>query len=450
MYTSDNHGARRQRRGSLRLAGVALAVVLAAGGLAACGDDSSSGGDAADTIKIGLVTPQTGPLAPFAEADTFVAAQISDFYADGIEINGQTFAVEVISRDSESSTQVASSVAQELIQDEQVDILLASSTPDTTVPVGQACDTFEVPCITSVAPWQPHYLGLGGTLPPAAEPSPDSPAPAGSVWNFHFVWGLEDIIGVFINMWNEVAPGGTVGALWPNDPDGNAWGDPNVGFPPALEEAGFTVVDPGRFPLDTTDFTAQINAFKEAGVTIVSGVLPPPVFGAFWAQAQQQGFTPQVVTMGKALLFPSAVESFENPSGLSSEVWWTNESPFTSSITGQTANELATAFEEATGQQWTQPLGFAHALFEVAMDSLTRAGGPGDAQAIREAIGATQLATVVGDVDFSAFPFTGITKTPLVGGQWLPGAQYPYELVIVENQGLPALPLGGQLQPIGG
>ncbi len=176
-------------------------------------------------------------------------------------------------------------------------------------------------------------------------------------------------------MWKDVAPGGVVGAMWPDDPDGNAWSDPNVGFPPALAAAGYTLVDPGRFPLGTTDYTAQISQFKDAGVEIVTGVMIPPDFGAFWTQCQQQGFQPKAVTVGKCLLFPSAVASYPNPIGLSSEIWWSDRHPTTSSLTGQTSAELAAAYEAATGRQWTQPVGYVHSLFEVAIDALKRAGG---------------------------------------------------------------------------
>ena len=35
----------------------------------------------------------------------------------------------------------------------------------------------------------------------------------------------------------------------------------------------------------------------------------PPDFSTFWSQAAQQDFHPKVVTIGKALLFPSVVNS---------------------------------------------------------------------------------------------------------------------------------------------
>jgi branched-chain amino acid transport system substrate-binding protein len=418
-------------------------AALGVGGsvLAACGDDddggdSAGGGDGGGndipSARIGYVTPRTGPLAPFGEADAFVLAAMRAELGE---------AVEIIDVDSESDAGRAGEVAQELIS-EGVELVLVSSTPDTTVPVASACDLGEVPCISTVAPWQPHYLGLGGELGPDV----DEPAQA-SAYNWHFFWGLEDVIENFIALWEQAGVDKVVGGLWPNDPDGNAWSDPAVGFPPALEAAGFTVVDPGRFPVDTQDFSAQISQFRSEGVTIVSGVLPPPTFANFQSQAGQQGFNPPVITVGKALLFPSAVESFPKGEGLSSEIWWTGDHPFTSSLTGQSAAELAAAFEEETGSQWTQPLGFAHALFEVAIDALKRAGGA-DPDALNEALAETDLATVVGQVDFGSGPVPNLSKTPLVAGQWVAGQDYPLELAINVNGQLPELPVDGEIQPI--
>jgi branched-chain amino acid transport system substrate-binding protein len=434
------NGQQRRRLGLSRRGFLQGAAAAGIGGglLAACGgdDDDSAGGGGGDgeipEARIGYVTPRTGPLAPFGEADAFVLAAMNERYGDSIEI---------VDRDSESDAGRAGEVAQELISD-GVDIMLVSSTPDTTVPVASACDLGEVPCISTVAPWQPHYLGTGGALGPDVE----EPEQA-SAFNWHFFWGLEDVIENFIALWEQAGVAKVVGGLWPNDPDGNAWSDDNVGFPPALEAAGFTVVDPGRFPLDTQDFSSQIDQFREAGVEIVSGVVPPPTFANFQSQALQQGFSPPVITVAKALLFPSAVESFPEGEGLSTEIWWTERHPFTSSLTGQTAAELATAFAEETGAQPTQPLGFAHALFEVAIDALKRAGSA-DVDAVSEALEATNLATVVGPIDFSSGPVPNISKTPLVAGQWVEGQEYPLELAINVNEQLPDLPVDGQIQPM--
>ena len=52
---------------------------------------------------------------------------------------------------------------------------------------------------------------------------------------------------------------------------------------------------------------------------------------------------------------------------------------------------LAGAYESATRKQWTQPIGFVHALFEIATDVLKRTPQLGDAKAVLAAIAATNL-----------------------------------------------------------
>jgi branched-chain amino acid transport system substrate-binding protein len=76
-------------------------------------------------------------------------------------------------------------------------------------------------------------------------------------------------------------------------------------------------------------------------------------------------------------------------------------------------------------------LGFKHSLFEVAIDSLKRSAGK-NPEAIRDAIRATNLNTIVGPVNFKAGPVPSVSKTPLVGGQWKRRGK-GMELVIVEN-----------------
>src|SRR5256886_5999420 len=50
--------------------------------------------------------------------------------------------------------------------------------------------------------------------------------------------------------------------------------------------------------------------------------------------------------------------------GLTTEVWWSPNHPFKSSLTGASARDLAAAYTNATKKQWTQPMGFIHARSE--------------------------------------------------------------------------------------
>ena len=164
-------------------------------------------------VKLGYISPKTGPLAPFAEADDFVIAGIRSAFKDGIKIGSQIHPIEIFVKDTQSNPNRCAEVASELILKNKVDILMGAGTPDTTNPLSDQAEINEVPCITSDAPWQPYFFGRGG-----------NPA-KGCDWTYHFFWGLEDVIAVFLNLWNSLDTNKVVGALWPNDSDGNAWGD---------------------------------------------------------------------------------------------------------------------------------------------------------------------------------------------------------------------------------
>ena len=403
---------------------------------------------AARALKIGYVSPQTGPLAAFAEADRFVVANFLDTMKGGLRIGRESYPVEVIVKDSQSSTSRAADVARDLILNSKVDLMLVASTPETTNPVSAQCEVEEVPCISSVAPWQPYFIGRQQQPgnPPSWKPFD---------YTYHFFWGLEDVIAVFTNMWGQLASNKSVGALFPNDSDGNAWGDKQVGFPPVLEKQGYRLTDPGRYQNMNADFTAHLSAFKRAECEIVTGVVIPPDFTTFWKQAAQQRFKPKIASIGKALLFPSAVEALgRDGNNVSSEVWWSPSHPFKSSLTGQSAKDLAAAYEQSTRKQWTQPIGFVHALFEVAVDVLKRSTEPGNAKATVQAIGSTKLDGIVGRIEWGQqnlppFAQKNIAKTPLVGGQWRLRDGAKYDIVITDNQTAPQIPAAGSMQPIG-
>ncbi|MDX3975236.1 ABC transporter substrate-binding protein [Shinella sp.] len=392
-------------------------------------------------IKLGYVSPQTGPLAAFGEADSFVI----DAFLAAAKAKGLNY--EIIVKDSQSNPNRAAEVAKQLIVDDEVNLMLVASTPETTNPVATTAEAEGMPCISTVAPWQPWFIGQQGNPGDPASWKPFDYA-------FHFFWGLEDVIAVFTNMWAQVETNKKVGGLFPNDGDGNAWGDKVVGFPPVLETMGYSLNDPGRYQNMTDDFSAQINAFKAGQCEIVTGVVIPPDFTTFWNQAKQQGFVPKVASIGKALLFPQAVEALGNAGhNLSSEVWWSPSHPFKSSLTGETSAEVAAAFTRTTGRPWTQPIGFAHALFELAVDALGRAEDPTDGDAVAAAIAATRLDTLVGPIAWDGkglppFAAKNIAKTPLVGGQWRLKDGGGYDLVITDNKTAPNIPTGGTMEAI--
>jgi branched-chain amino acid transport system substrate-binding protein len=389
---------------------------------------------AADVFKIGKVGPVTGPIAGFGEATSWVVDGLKDVIAK------MPMPIEIIQKDSQSNPNRASEVATELIEKDQVKMLLTKGTPDTVNPVSDQAELAGIPCISDDAPWQTFFFGRGG------DPT------KGFKYTYHAFWGLEDVIANFMNIWDSSGAAKVVGGVFANDADGNAWGDPKVGFPGPLAAAGYKLVDPGRYEPLTNDFSAQISAFKEAGVEIVTGVMIPPDFATFWSQCAQQGFKPKVVTVGKALLFPSSVEALgDRGDGLTTEIWWSPNHPFKSSLTGQSAGDLCAAYTAGTGRPWTQPLGFAHALFEIAFDVIKRAKDVNDPEAILAAIGETELETIIGPISWKGGPnnpVKNVCKTPLVGGQWTK-TDKGMELIITNNPNSPNIPVGGKLRTLG-
>jgi branched-chain amino acid transport system substrate-binding protein len=417
--------------------GAAADTTPAAAGGANAAKFGGGGGDG--TLKIGFTAPLTGPLAGFGEANDFTLKTIKDLTKDGLMIGSKSYKVEIIVADVQSNSDTAASQAGKLITDDGVDMIIAMATPEMVNPVADQCEANGIPCLSTLAPWQPYFLGRKG-----------DPA-KGFDWTYHFFWGADQLVGVFSKLWDTAPDSKVIGLLCANDPDGAALSDPKTGFPAGIAAAGKTLVDPGRFQALSDDFSAVISELKSKNAEVLAGVPLPPDFATFWQQAQQQGYKPKVVTMAKAILFPNAVAALPNSGdGLASEVWWSPNHPFSSSLTTTSAKDLSDQYTTDTKKQWTQFVGFVHALFEVAFDSVSRAGST-DKKAIAEAFGSTKLDTIVGPISFGQDGRPkNIAATPLVGGQWqkTSGGQFPIDLVIVDNTQAPNIPKGGDMKPL--
>lgn len=320
---------------------------------------------ARDIIRIGYVSPRTGPFAPFAEADEYILQGVRKAVANGLTIGGKTYAVEILARDDQSREDRASNLAGELINKHEVDLMLSQGAL-TVVGVSQQCELAGVPSVSTMTPWQAWMFPLKG------DPG------KGFKHAFHFFWGIEDVGQVYTDIWSELKTNKKVGMVWSNDVPGNAFGDPKLGLPAQITAAGFQTVEVGRFPVGADDFSTHIQAFKREGVEIVTGLFNPPEWATFVRQSAQMGFKPKVATVAKALLFPGGVAALgKSAEGMSTEIWWTPRYPFASSLTQQTARELAEGYQSATQREWTQPIGVVHALFETGIAALRASGDAG-------------------------------------------------------------------------
>src|SRR5207237_7494807 len=147
----------------LRTIGGGALALGAADLLVACGEIKGSSTTSSGTIVIGYVSPQTGALAAFASGDNCGLTQVrgTSTYKNGFKLGSKTYDVKIVVKDTQSSPARASEVARELILTDKADLILTSSTPETTNPVADACEANGIPCVSTIVPWEAWYLGRG-------------------------------------------------------------------------------------------------------------------------------------------------------------------------------------------------------------------------------------------------------------------------------------------------
>lgn len=412
-----------------------------AGALALASKVPAAFAQASDVIRIGFVSPRTGPLGGFGEGDPYVLSLARNALANGLTSGGKKYKVEILDQDSQSDPARASQLAKSLINDNSIDLMLTTSTPEVVNPVSDACEAAGVPCISTVLPWEAWYFGRGG--------KPGQPSPF--KWTYHFSFGVAEFANAYISEWSK-APFPTnkkVGVMFPNDADGNALREHMI---PLLEKAGFSVFDPGGYEDGTTDYSSQIGKYRAAGVQIFTGVPIPPDFATFWRQAAQLGFakTIKIQSIAKTGLFPSQMEALGSLGyNVASLCYWHPTFPYKSPLTGHTSQLLAGGYEKATGRQWNQQLGATQSLLDVGTELLKSANAKDKAD-VANTLSHLKVTTAVGVVQWGQFPIANVCPTPLIGAQWIkakPGSKYKLDLVVVDNADDPNVPIGAKLTP---
>jgi branched-chain amino acid transport system substrate-binding protein len=432
------------RRSVLRGLGAGAVATGAGGILAACssGTKVSKAASSTSTITLGYVAPFTGSLSGFASADHFVIDTIrtTPAYAAGFKVGGKTYQVNIIVTDSQSDPNRASQLARQLILNNNVDLLLTSSTPQTVNPVAVVAQTQGVPCAATNDPWEAWYSGLGG-----------NPAQPTAKFDYCtlFFFGLQDLNNCFVAMWNRLPAGSNknVAGMWPNDADGNAF---RAAMPGLMAESGYHAVDGGAYTDGTTDFTAMITKFKANNCEYFSNCPLPPDFNTFWKQASGQGWKPRLATVAKVLLFPAdTIPLGPLVNNIATDSWWGPYLPATSSLDPKlTAKIITDNFQAQTGRQWVQSIGGTYSLFEIAHQAFGKVSDPHNRQEVAHALHAVNYTGMSGLIDFSSGPAPGVSITPPVGVQWKPtSGKFPFEMRVVDNTHNKAVKVEAPLQP---
>ena len=255
----------------------------------------STAAEVGRVVKLGCVSPLTGAASAFGIPDQWIKAQWLAAAGDGMVFgDGKKHPVTIELQDSQSDTNRAAQVAGDLINNNKIDMMMVSSSPDTVNPVADQCEAMGTPCLSTDCPMEPYYFGRGAT--------PDKPFK----WTYLAFWGNYDLMNCARTMMATIPTNKVVGGVWSNEVDGEAR---RQALTPFFKAEGYTVVDGGPYQVGQEDYTSMISLFKKNAVEIVSFLGIPPDLANFWSQCLQQGFHPKIADMAKATLFPTAMEA---------------------------------------------------------------------------------------------------------------------------------------------
>lgn len=408
-----------------------LVGLMCAGLLGGCGDGSSSG----DIIKIGYVNPTTGSLAGNGEGVNWIVNEIETYVNDelgGIEVDGSKKNIEVIVYDSKSNSTTCTEMAQKLVEEDNVDMLIAIQTPETVIPVTAVAERYGVPCVAIQAPVNPVANALDTYE-----------------WTFHAFWTIENVYEQYKALWTQAGypegSGAKVGVAFANDADGTAWYSV---FTDNLEDDGYVLVDPGQYPSGSNDFSNIISKFKEEKIDILAGTNTPPDFSSLYSQMISSGVKADVVSMGKCALLEGDIESLGDlGQGIMTEVWWAPTNPYVSDLTDMSCEALGVKYtEDNSGRQMPQPAGYGYAALELAVNAFTEAGTT-DKEAVRDALGETDITTIVGPIVYNQkMGGLNYSDTVISGGQWQM-VDGKLTLVVISNSLYSEIPTTGSYVP---
>jgi len=139
-----------------------LTFIVAGGlALAACGkQDGQAASDAGSVVKIGQVSPMSGPISHLGKDNEYGAKlAIDDLNAEGVQIGGQKITFQLVSEDDQGDPKIGTEVAQRLV-DAGVAGVVGHLNSGTTIPASKIYSDAGIPQISPSAT-NPDYTRQG-------------------------------------------------------------------------------------------------------------------------------------------------------------------------------------------------------------------------------------------------------------------------------------------------
>jgi branched-chain amino acid transport system substrate-binding protein len=346
------------------------------------------------TIKVGAVIPLTGRYAPGGDQirNGYELAVETINQAGGVDVGGTKIPLELVILDDESDATKTVQHLETLYSNDQVVAYLGGFGSDLHAAAAGIAEKNKVPYIgVAFALQKVHDQGFKYLF----SPFPKSPSLA--VATFDMLDNLSPRPSKIVVFAEKTDWGAELNSLWATQASRRGY---------TLETQEYT---PG-----TTDFSANIQAAKDAGAEVVLAVPDPPDGLALAKQMKELNFNASVY------LFIRATDGLAWAENLGSDGDFFMLMPgWNPGVKFPGVAEMVQAHQAKFGKDAQATTGPAYAAVQVLANAITRAGSL-DRDRIRDAIAATDMMTVVGQVRFNA---DGTGQVTTVINQWQGGKQ---------------------------
>jgi branched-chain amino acid transport system substrate-binding protein len=216
---------------------------------------------AADTVKIGLIVPMTGP---FASTGRQVEAGVKAYQAlHGTTVAGKT--VEVVLRDDAGSADQTRRIAQELVVNDHVSILAGFGLTPLALSVAPVLSQAKVPAIitsattSSIMPKSEYYVRTSTAGSQSAVPVA--------------TWATKNGLKKIVTLVSDYGPGLDI----------------EKGFTDQFKKDGGEIIESVRVPLQNPDFAPFLQRVRDAKPDAVFVFVPSGVGSIFMKQFVERG-----------------------------------------------------------------------------------------------------------------------------------------------------------------
>lgn len=357
-----------------------------------------TGSAIAETIKIGVSGPKSGPAAGAAGAVFWPNIQlwvqtVND--AGGIKVGDTMMPVEIIEYDDKSTPEEAIKNIQRLATQDKVDFIIP--------PYSTGLNLATAPLIAKAG--YPHIVSTGNLndLEPFIAQWPNT---------FWLLGRGTDLSTGIVETLTEMRDAGEIGDKIALVNVADAFGlEMTKGGKPAFEAAGFKIVYESSYPLGTQDLAPVISGAKDANPDAFVAYSYPPDTFAMTEQSQVQAFNPKAffVSVGGAL------SGYGERFGAASEGVMAMGGVDPDSTAYKAYRERHIAVTGVAPDYWASPV--VYASMEILQQSIERVGSL-DRAAVSDEIRKGSFETAIGTVSFDH----NVSNQVWTVGQWHDGA----------------------------